>query len=456
MKQKGSMTIAMSLMLLAFLPLIAVTIRASQTACARVQSVNGIDTALYSLFSEYDKELLETYNLFFLDAGYGTGKLDIGQMISQAEHYAKPVLSSGMTRCSIQACGAEGFRLASDRKGKAVEQQIIRYMKGNLGAAGIEKLKDKLEENRTILQQQEEIQAQGMEETVPENAAPMEGISAENNPLEIIKSLKNNGFLGLVLPADTQVSEKVQPLGEVLSHRTIETGQGDFAQMDVKSSVTDKLLIQEYVLEKLGTFTEPGKEGALDYQAEYVLGGKASDKENLSYVVNRLLLIREPANLAFLYTDAQKRAELEACAAALSFLLLIPEGMELVQGVLAAGWAYVESLSDVRILLSGGKVPLIKDSTAWKTQLENLNQNTSITGGRGQDYEEYLRILFTFAPKDKSLMRTMDMIEQNICKTEGRENFRFDVCVDAVSLSFLIKGPNNMTWQADRFYTYDM
>ena len=88
MKQKGSMTIAMSLMLLAFLPLIAVTIRASQTACARVQSVNGIDTALYSLFSEYDKELLETYNLFFLDAGYGTGKLDIGQMISQAEHYA--------------------------------------------------------------------------------------------------------------------------------------------------------------------------------------------------------------------------------------------------------------------------------------------------------------------------------------------------------------------------------
>ena len=138
MKQKGSMTIAMSLMLLA---LIAVTIRASQTACARVQSVNGIDTALYSLFSEYDKELLETYNLFFLDAGYGTGKLDIGQMISQAEHYAKPVLSSGMTRCSIQACGAEGFRLASDRKGKAVEQQIIRYMKGNLGAAGIEKLR---------------------------------------------------------------------------------------------------------------------------------------------------------------------------------------------------------------------------------------------------------------------------------------------------------------------------
>lgn len=456
MKQKGSMTIAMSLMLLALLPLITVTIRASQTACARVQAVNGIDTALYSLFSEYDKELLETYNLFFLDAGYGAGKLDIGQMINQAEHYAEPVLSSGMTKCSIQACGAEGFRLASDRNGKAVEQQIIRYMKANLGSAGIRELKDRLEEEKAVLRQQGEVREQGMEETVPENVVPMEGISAENNPLEIIKSLKNHGLLGFVLPADVQVSEKTQTLGTFLSRRTVENGQGDFTRMDTKTSVTDKLLIQEYVLEKLGTFTEPGKEGALNYQAEYVLGGKAGDKENLSYVINRILLIRETANLAFLYTDAQKRAELEACAAALSFLLLIPEGMELVQGVLAAGWAYVESLADVKTLLSGGKVPLVKEGATWQTQLGNLKQSVSAAGGRGLDYQDYLRVLFTFASKEKIVMRTMDMIEGNIRKTEGRGNFCFDACVDAVSLSFLIKGPNDMIWQADRLYTYDM
>ena len=190
--------------------------------------------------------------------------------------------------------------------------------------------------------------------------------------------------------------------------------------MDTKSNITDRLFIQEYILEKLGTFTRPKEEGGLDYQAEYVLGGKNSDKENLSYVINRLLIIRETANLAFLYTDAQKRAELQTCAAALSFLLLIPEGMELVQGVLAAGWAYVESLADVRILLSGGKVPLMKDSTAWNTQLNSLDFRASAKGRRGMDYEDYLRILFTFTSKEKSVMRTMDMIELNIRQIRGK------------------------------------
>lgn len=53
-------------------------------------------------------------------------------------------------------------------------------------------------------------------------------------------------------------------------------------------------------------------------------------------------------------------------------------------------------------------------------------------------------------------MRTMDMIELNIRQIEGKERFRFDACIDAISMSFLIKGPENINWQADRVYTYDM
>ena len=72
------------------------------------------------------------------------------------------------------------------------------------------------------------------------------------------------------------------------------------------------------------------------------------------------------------------------------------------------------------------------------------------------DYEDYLRILFTFASKEKSVMRTMDMIELNIRQIEGKESFRFDACIDAISMSFLIKGPEDINWQADRVYTYDV
>lgn len=113
-------------------------------------------------------------------------------------------------------------------------------------------------------------------------------------------------------------------------------------------------------MESLSFYTHENHAGALDYQVEYVLGGKGNDKENLQYVVNRLLLIREASNIAFLYTDSQKRSELQACASALSLLLLIPEGMTLVQGVLAAGWAYVESISDVKFFCPEEKFLFLK------------------------------------------------------------------------------------------------
>ena len=81
----------------------------------------------------------------------------------------------------------------------------------------------------------------------------------------------------------------------------------------------------------------------------------------------------------------------------------------LVQAILAAGWAYVESLSDVRCLLSGGEVPLVKDRASWRTQLGNLGIRDTCTGSAGLNYEEYLRILFAMSSKEKTVMRALDV-----------------------------------------------
>ena len=456
MKKTGSMTVAMSLMMLVLLSLVAAGLQASKVACARTQAVNGIDTGLYSLFSEYDQELLERYHLFFLDGGYGQGTLNMGQMVNQMEYYMEPVLSSGLTKCQILGSGVDGFRIASDSSGKAVEQQMIRYMKGNLGVEGIEHIQNMLTQAADIMNEQEAIQDGGISEAIPEETEPMEGISENNNPLDIIGNIRNNGFLGMVLPVGTTVSQKETDTTTMVSKRTLQTGMGDFPQLEHDTSVLDKIWVQEYILEHMSSYTDGNSEGPLDYEVEYILGGKDSDKSNLSYVVNRLLLIREVSNIAYLYTNGQKRAELEACAAALSFLTLIPEGMTLVQAILAAEWAYVESLADVRTLLSGGKIPLIKDHASWQTQLSNLNARQTGQGTKGLTYEDYLRILFSMSSKEKAVMRSMDIIELNMRQTEGKETFAMDACVDAVSFSFLIQGPEGKQWQAERMYTYDM
>lgn len=455
MKQKGSMTAAMSILLLVLLSLITVSIQSSRTACARAQAVNSMDTGLYSLFSEYDRELLERYNLFFLDASYNTGRIQIAQVLNHLEDYMKPVLDSGLTKCAVQIYAADGFRAASDKNGAAVKQQIIRYMKENLGNAGIEALLKKTEEEKQVLEEQENIKNNGMEEINPEETTPMPEISETNNPLEIIKSFKENGFLSFVLPSGVNVSEKNIDLSAVLSKRERQQGMGDFPELEAEEGFADKIFIQEYAFEKFQSFTD-GAETPLAYEIEYLLGGKEGDRENLSSVVKKLLLLREISNLAFLYTNPQKRGELAACASALSFLLLIPEGMTFVQGVLAAGWAYIEGIADVKALLSGGCVPLVKDSGSWKTQLSDLRADTGISTEKGADYEEYLRILLMSVPEQELVMRIMDVIEVNLRQEEGKEKFAFDACIDTVAVSFQIAGPENKIWQAERMYSYDM
>lgn len=456
MKSKGSITCTMCLLLLVIISLLGACIRSSRISVGRVQAVNAMDTAMYSLFSQYDQDLLTDYHLFFLDGSYGKGSLNLAQVLAEAEAFTLPVLSSGLAPCRLESCGVNGFRLASDNSGEAVRAQIIRYMKDNLGSKGIQLIRNQLTRNKTAMEKQEMIQEGGLEEAPINQEAPMAEISETNNPLEIIENIRSHGFLGLVLPDGHQLSEKSLDLQSLLSRRELSHGFGELPLSQADGSAADKLLLQEYILDNLSYYTQSSHSGKLDYQAEYILGGKDSDQENLRYVVNRLLLIRETSNIAFLYTNPQKRAELQACASALSLLLLIPEGMALVQGILAAGWAYIESICDVKILLSGGKVPLTKDSASWKTQLNHLSTEASSSGSFGLDYREYLFLLLSFSSADTLTLRCMDMIEQNIRSIEGREYFSFDACLDALSLNFLISGPEEQQWQGERFYTYDM
>lgn len=456
MKTKGSMTCAMSLLLLVIISLLAACIQSSRVSCARAQAANAMGAAMYSLFAQYDRDLLEDYHLFFLDSGYGDSRPNLAQVIAQTETFALPILSSGLTNCELDTCGITGFRLASDGKGEAVKAQILRYMKDNLGTKGIQLIRDRFNQNVEAMEEQEEIQEGGLEEAPIEEEVPMEDISPSNNPLEIIENIRSHGFLGLVLPDGGTVSEKSVEAESLLSFRELEQGMGALPLSQGKSAVTDKLLIQEYILDSLSFYTQESHPGTLEYQVEYVLGGKDTDRENLQYVVNRLLLIREASNIAFLYTDPQKRAELQACASALSLLLLIPEGMTLVQGVLAAGWAYIESICDVKTLLSGGKVPLTKDNGSWKTHLNHLSTEDASSASAGLDYRDYLFLLLSFSSEDRLTFRCMDMMEQNIRAKEGRASFSFDACLDAVSMNFLISGPEGQQWQGERFYTYDM
>lgn len=438
--------------------LATVCLHSARISAGRVKAANAVDTGLYSLFSEYQRILLEEYDLFFLDAGYGQRKMNQVQLINQLEYYMKPMLGKGLSPCSIQVCAIEGYRIASDESAKAVKRQMIRYVKENLGNTGIELLKEEYLSDKNGIERQKDVKDQGISEEDTSQTEPMENITERNNPLDIIKSIRENGFLGLVLPAGQTISEKNGEKSAFLSHRELQQGRGEIPLSSYNEGISDRLFLTEYALEKLGDFTNIKEGRGLDYQVEYLIGGKENDRDNLKSTVNRLIAVREISNLAFLYQDSKKRAELKACAAALSLAVLIPEGMELVQAFLAAGWAYAESICDVKILLGGGEIPLVKSTASWKTQLNNLSDTMgeSRGSGKGLDYRQYLRLLLMTESSDRLAMRCMDMIEMDIRTRKGQEGFSFDSCIDMLAVDVRIKDNNGQVWSVPRTYGYDM
>ena len=170
---------------------------------------------------------------------------------------------------------------------------------------------------------------------------------------------------------------------------------------------------------------------ALDYELEYCIGGKASDRENLEKTVKELLLLREAGNFATIMQDTGKQAvALEIAAAAVGFTGIAPLVQAVKIGILMA-WSYIESIQDVRILLKGGSVPLIKKPSEWKSDisvgtraLEKKAEKEEAE--RGFSYREYLLILLLLKSEKTLAYRAMDVIEQNIRLLPGKEKFRMD------------------------------
>lgn len=463
MRQKGSMTIAMCMMLSVMLGILTAGIKLCREQYARVQAVNAVDTGLYSVFSEYERDLLEEYDLFFLDSGYGGGAIDAFRVVQQMENSMDLTLKTGIRGSRRENCSITGYRLASDNGGEAFCAQAAEAVRKHLGTDAVKRLKEYLSNTGEVIEQQQEQKEAGVppmpEEPVPDDTSVSE-ITPDNNPLEVIKRIRTMGILGLVLPDNAVISEKEADVSVFTSNRNLQKGMGSLGGRE--SGTSDKLFLQAYAMNKLGTYREPGNPGALDYQVEYIVGGKGSDRENLKKTVNRMLLLREAANAAYLYTDPEKRAQSGALAASLCTALLIPEGAFVVEKLLLLGWAYGESLLDVRQLMAGGKVPLVKNSASWQLALSDIGQIFSLLqdgqakNTSGLDYNDYLQILLFTSSRNNLTFRCMDMIEQNIRLKPGKENFRIDSCMECLEMETGFLSPSGNRWTAVRSYGYDM
>lgn len=379
-------------------------------------------------------------------------------------------ISGGITR----------IQLLTDQGASAFYEQVTAYMENKYGLDKVKKLvgqTDTWKAREEALQNYERDGAK-TEQELQELLSQKEEFPEEENPLSHVAKLKSMPLVDLIMPKGRVMSKKSITLSEMVSHRKRNQGYGDFSDVAGSGSTISKLLFGEYVLEHFkmasdslqsgngnynsgdsvggdfvrgdsanedfcnGNLGDMAGAGSLDYELEYILEGHASDRENLETVASKLLMVRFVPDYAYIQTDPEKKAEAEAAALTLCTVIGLPELAEgAAQGILLA-WAYGEAIMDIRTLISGGKVPLVKNAEDWKLSLSGLMQlgsvgeNVAADSGKdmesGLAYREYLRMLLFLKSQDEVGMRTLDMVEQNLKIRYGQTFFRADACISRV------------------------
>lgn len=255
--------------------------------------------------------------------------------------------------------------------------------------------------------------------------------------LKQVEKLYNSGLLELVLP------DGVTPSNGVLDMTELPSGSENLAGRGWSGTRLDHLLINEYCGKFFRYFPIRGEErqavgvegdGGLDYEIEYLIGGKKIDEENLALVVRRLLAIREGLNLIHILGDGQKRQEAQNLAMTITGVAGLTPLVFLTAFFVMSVWALGESLMDIRGLLAGKRVAIFKNRANWTLDLDKLlaigREGRIGTGGgeAGLGYLSWLKVLLFMGEIVHQEYRMMDMIQMNICRKQKSFRMRRGIC----------------------------
>lgn len=497
MRQQGAITVFLTMTFLLVLSLIFSVIESARVQAVRMLVETGMDTALESLLAGYQRELYDAYDVLLFDGSNGSGSISeekLGAMLNGNMQYVlqpdKDTLlkNTDFYRVSCGDITVREIALATDDEGMVFRDSAVNFIRDFLGESEIEALTGKyewamenIEQSNDYTEKETEVgdAIRGLEEEKSrideEKAEEAQAADSQTDPSVQVDQIRSMGILELVCQDTSAISQKSITLSEMPSGRKLYQGSG---KQEYEEGVVANILFQNYLIRKFphAASKESDTEGNLAYQLEYLLVGEGHDVDNLKGVINRLLMIREGANFAYLLTDGAKVAEAYSAAMLLVGYTCLPVLIEATKYAILLAWAYAESVLDVRVLLAGEKCALAKTAQTWKTSIGNMGEVASMdpkqmSDKNGITYEEYLQMLLLIADQRELSMRALDLMELQIRHMTQNEKFRIDCCVAAVEaqaemdtssvfldLSFLnvFAAGKSKEMKITRKYSYDM
>lgn len=430
-----------------------------------------------SLMAEYNQPLWENYKILGYDVGYFGEKKkfnkmekwlkDLSTINFAREDSVVGVKASNLLRLNMKESTAKEYILITDQNGEVYKKLVASYMKNNITYECAKKiysmfksykeLKDSGDFNFSDIEDAIEALEDGEDNKKGNNSRSdgdiatgdtssknRRGADSDENPLDSSVDAKKKGILSLVLPKDFKLSSKKININNAVSHRQLEEGVSD---EPVDNTWYEDVLLSEYILNHLSSAVNVMKNRGLDYEQEYIISGKESDEENLKATCNKLLEIREIANIIYIFTDSTKQEEALTLATTLAGATANPLIIEAVKIGLLASWAYCESVLDVRALIQGDRIPLIKDKETWSSSITNISSllsgNAKAKSSKtGLKYENYVGLLILLKNDKTVSYRAMDVQEHTVNCMDGYKSVRMDnlICDINVEMKYEYNG----------------
>lgn len=333
-------------------------------------------------------------------------------------------------------------------------------------------LREEIKQDLTILRESEQLLSASWEEEnnqkmhllwdnykMPSICYSYEGMGEHGgaqNPLDYFSSALSGGILKMVFENEDIISkEKVENPDHHL--KLFQEEEKEKRREPVKMLTEDEevdfkgnigkiggmALTEAYLIGYIKKFfsNEIQKEGAdnvLKYEWEYLIGGKATDKENLSVILDKIVLLRTAANASALFSSAKSRETAYAAAIAVVGFTAMEPLIRFFQTLFIVLWGMAESIVDVAALLQNKQVSLLKSAEQFYVSFADLmrfshdyvmkkvhqypsSQKTSF------GYEEYLSIFLLSMDKSTICCRMMDLMEWKIQKKYVPQ-FRLGIC----------------------------
>lgn len=483
--RNGEISVYLSLVFTLMISIVISAAGAARRAAVQTLFECATESMLCSVFAEYNRELLERYDVFFIDLSYLSNSPDPMNLEARMNEYLNDNLHpeegtsllfySDIADVTAENVSLTGYELATDHAGRPFVNAVLDYMKNLVGVQDAENIANLI----TVFDSYDisEDRYYALKEETVSGIEKIEADSWEQTKIKeglqmlVIPDIEFSALLGKNM---FSVSTEHINVWDTLNNRHKEKGMGidNSADYDLLSGI----YFNEYVMSKFGNYITPQDDTKLRYEAEYVIAGLGNDYYDLMNTVKTVFAMRVAEDMVALNMAEDKMEEIRAITVPISAAFELPD-IILTETVVFL-WAYAEGISDVWLLLEGEKVPFIKMSEQFNVSVEGIIPfgmemiEGSIEVGDelpkeevtnkteipeiSLNYEDYLRIILSLTPPIMKAYRVMDLIEANLRNYGTGENmyFRFDCCVDKIRVSVSCETGYGLIYNTEKLYSY--